>query len=709
MYKKILGYTMILALLLSIVTPIALSRTVKNPDTVVIATIGMPETVDPAWSYDTASGTIIFNVYETLVFPNVDREKFAGNPQKLDDFIPVLAAELPIVENTVRGPDTKYTFKIKDGVEWHDATVSTAAQLAADVEYSIERGMVQDRAWGPQWMFYEPLLDSWGAGAWDVDDDGLEPSEAAVLGPLIDACVEDYTNATGSYVEFNLAITYPPIMQILSQAWGSIVHKDWIVSKGGFPGFDVTGYDGWLPYNDPEVSELDDPDPIMMGTGPWYFNYWTGGVLPGAEWSIKKFNNYHRGWPAQRGNEVGLGFADRIPDYVTEVIEKNIEEWATRKLMFLAGDADIVYVPRPHYPEIEGQPGILGIKDIPTLSCNGFFFTIEVAPTSNNLGPGFNPATPYATGTDRIPVNFFSDVAVRKTFAQCFNWTEFIEDVYYGEAEQPPTPHIKGLVYWEYIWEGGFLTNGTYLPPIPRYSIDIAAATTLMQGTTYWADGFRFTLTYNAGNVIRQTAAEMLAYNVQSINPGLFTVDVLSVPWATFLDDLYGSKATMFIVGWLADYPDPHNFMHPFGHSAGAFAGLQGYSNPDLDALIDAGIRSSPGDARADTYHKASALYREEAPSIVMVQALGRHWEQDWYQGWYYNSLYPGGYFYHIYKAQLCDLNADGSINVGDASLISSHWFPIPPHGPGKFNLLADMNRDGSVDIIEAVIYVGET
>jgi hypothetical protein len=39
---------------------------VKNPGTMIETTIGDPESLDPAWAYDTASGEVIFNVYETL-------------------------------------------------------------------------------------------------------------------------------------------------------------------------------------------------------------------------------------------------------------------------------------------------------------------------------------------------------------------------------------------------------------------------------------------------------------------------------------------------------------------------------------------------------------------------------------------------------------------------------------------------------------------
>ena len=40
---------------------------VKNPDTIILATIGGPESMDPSYSYDTASGEVICNVYDNLI------------------------------------------------------------------------------------------------------------------------------------------------------------------------------------------------------------------------------------------------------------------------------------------------------------------------------------------------------------------------------------------------------------------------------------------------------------------------------------------------------------------------------------------------------------------------------------------------------------------------------------------------------------------
>ncbi|UPT72887.1 MAG: hypothetical protein M0D55_13300 [Elusimicrobiota bacterium] len=55
-----------LALLLAL-SPLSSAAQIKNPDTFVYATIGDPESFDPAWSYDTASHNILANVYEYLL------------------------------------------------------------------------------------------------------------------------------------------------------------------------------------------------------------------------------------------------------------------------------------------------------------------------------------------------------------------------------------------------------------------------------------------------------------------------------------------------------------------------------------------------------------------------------------------------------------------------------------------------------------------
>src|SRR5947209_19211674 len=48
---------------------VAQGQAVKNPDTLIVQTFGDPESLDPAWEYDTTSAAIVvWNIYETLVF-----------------------------------------------------------------------------------------------------------------------------------------------------------------------------------------------------------------------------------------------------------------------------------------------------------------------------------------------------------------------------------------------------------------------------------------------------------------------------------------------------------------------------------------------------------------------------------------------------------------------------------------------------------------
>src|SRR6185437_15570474 len=83
---KLLAASLSLALAAGSAAP-ALAA-VKNPDTFVYATIGDPESLDPAWAYDSASHAIIDNVYETLL-------TFKGGGVKPSNLAPMLATKVP--------------------------------------------------------------------------------------------------------------------------------------------------------------------------------------------------------------------------------------------------------------------------------------------------------------------------------------------------------------------------------------------------------------------------------------------------------------------------------------------------------------------------------------------------------------------------------------------------------------------------------------
>jgi len=66
-----------------------IKNAIQNPYELTIATIegGNPETVDPAWCYDTASAELIMNVYDTLI-------TFDG--EHMERYLPSIATEWTI-------------------------------------------------------------------------------------------------------------------------------------------------------------------------------------------------------------------------------------------------------------------------------------------------------------------------------------------------------------------------------------------------------------------------------------------------------------------------------------------------------------------------------------------------------------------------------------------------------------------------------------
>jgi len=550
---------------------------IKNPDTFIMATIGDIDSLDPAYSYDTASGESQQCIYETLI--NFDGESTT-------EFVPVLATEW-----TISADGKTYRFKIREGVKFHNGNDLTPE----DVEYSFERGMVQDYGAGPQWMFFEPLL-----GGYSSRD--VEPRI-----PLSD--ITSAVEVDGQWVQLNLAAPYEPFLQILCGPWGSIVDKDWCIDNGDWDGTE----ESYAELNDPPAGGSPIQS-ITNGTGPFKLEHWNTGV----EISMIRNDNYWR--------EVAN---------VERLIIKVIDEWTTRKLILEAGDADYVYVPRAYISELEGVEGITIYKDLPQINIDSFFFQFDVNPESTFIGSG-------QLDGNGIPLDFFTDLDVRLGFTYAFDWDTYIKDGFLSEAQQANSPVIEGLSY--------------YNPDLTTmYSMDLAKAEEHLKaawGGEVWEKGFILTLCYNAGNLPRKAACEIIQQNLLSINEK-FTIRIQAMQWPTLLRGMYTGVLPMFQIGWLPDFLDAHNFVVPFMHSQGTFAGWQNYNNPTADALITQGIAATDPAERQSVYNQLAQIYYDDAPGILLCQPLGRRYMRDWVQGFYFNPALPSemGNIYALSKS----------------------------------------------------------
>ena len=122
------------------------SFTAEDPSTYVFQTFGDVDTLDPNLAYDSASGALLLQVMEALVF----FDQASGS-----DFVPQLATEVPSTENGLISEDgMSYTFPIREGVTYHEGGTLSPA----DVAYTFQRGLLQSDPDGPQWLLLEPIL-----------------------------------------------------------------------------------------------------------------------------------------------------------------------------------------------------------------------------------------------------------------------------------------------------------------------------------------------------------------------------------------------------------------------------------------------------------------------------------------------------------------------------------------------------------------------
>ena len=88
----------------------------------------------------------------------------------------------------------------------------------------------------------------------------------------------------------------------------------------------------------------------------------------------------------------------------------------------------------------------------------------------------------------------------------------------------------------------------------------------------------------------------------------------------------------MFILGWCADYPDPQNWLSVYWKT-GAFGERIGYSNPELDALLNqADVELDPA-KRAELYAQGQKMLIDGVPVAFVYNNVNRFLVKPWVKG----------------------------------------------------------------------------
>ncbi|MBS96749.1 MAG: peptide ABC transporter substrate-binding protein [SAR202 cluster bacterium] len=203
--------------------------------------------------------------------------------------------------------------------------------------------------------------------------------------------------------------------------------------------------------------------------------------------------------------------------------------------------------------------------------------------------------------TQSIP---FDDINVRKAFAQSSN-VETIVTNYFESVHQ----NAYGLIPPQMPDFNSNLDNNNYI-------YDPESALNYLSNSKYYIDKslpdiFYNTPGYTAPNSliseIINTWIDNLGVNITTnvIPPDQYYYSIDKVPY-----DIYD-------YGWIADYPDPHNFLYSLFHSKSG-NNVSKYNNPNYDSLIDLATMETNEDKRIQYYIDAEESLINDAILIPL-------------------------------------------------------------------------------------------
>lgn len=280
-------------------------------------------------------------------------------------------------------------------------------------------------------------------------------------------------------------------------------------------------------------------------------------------------------------------FADhfRGAPHLERVIFRIIPAEITRFNDYKAGNLDVSDIPTGHCRAVKADPALKGQVAIwPTLGTHAVRFNIEKPP--------------------------FNDRRVRLAVAHAID----------------PAAVAEGLL------EGCVIAGKGILPPsLPGYNaavtapgFDRARARQLLVEAGFPGGRGLPPISYhfNTGD-LNQRIAELLQAQLKEVGIAL---ELRRLDWAAHIKVVDEGAVTMFRQGWIADYPDPENFLTVLFHSrnVGAAGNTSRYRSPELDRLFDRADAMPAGPPRIKLYQSAEQRLLDDGAWITLYHYASR-------------------------------------------------------------------------------------
>ncbi|CAM3303700.1 ABC transporter substrate-binding protein [Deinococcus saxicola] len=279
-------------------------------------------TLDPGTTYDTASGQVVENLYETLV-------TYKGN--SLSELGPLLATEWQ-----EESGGTGYRFTLRDGVKFHTGNPFECK----DAEYTFRRNLVTNTSDSGNWFISESLL---GTQSNANDDQGVTWEK-----------ITDAVKCDGQTLVFKLPKADPAFLAKLAYIGQGIVDSAHAIEIGEWDGTEAT----WKAAVGKDITGSPlSQDP--SGTGAYKLLNKTATAV-----TATAFPDY---WGEQPS--------------IKDVILQKIPEQAARLQAFEKGDADIIETGGRSIIEAQltDKPGIAILDDLPSTSAFGISMNQKIS------------------------------------------------------------------------------------------------------------------------------------------------------------------------------------------------------------------------------------------------------------------------------------------------------------------------------------------
>ena len=191
----------------------------------------------------------------------------------------------------------------------------------------------------------------------------------------------------------------------------------------------------------------------------------------------------------------------------------------------------------------------------------------------------------------------FDNPDVRRAIAMAIDREVIAEAAQFGAA----TPNQTAIP------EGNFWYH-EYAPFTPG---DVEGAQALLEEAGVTDLSFAFMVSSEFPETVTQ--AQVIASQLEPLG---ITVEIDDVDFSTWLDRQGQGDFDAFMLSWIGNI-DPDDFYYAQHHSEGGF-NFQGYSNPDMDALLDEARVETDQDARKALYDQAAEMIVDDASYIYL-------------------------------------------------------------------------------------------